>query len=91
MRPPPPGGGRTPRSQFPTSRSARSGGASIAHDCPEFACSTQVRSVVVLIEEVVGEESLQLSLIQHNHVIEQLSPTASHPALRRPILPRASD
>jgi hypothetical protein len=48
-------------------------------------------SVVVIIGDVVGKESLQMSLIQHNHVIEQFTPAASHPAFRDSILPRASD
>jgi hypothetical protein len=52
---------------------------------------SKMGSVVVIIRDVVENESLQMSLIQHNHVIEQLSSTASYPALRRPILPRASD
>src|SRR5664280_930866 len=47
----------------------------------------QVGSVVVIIGNVLGEESLQMALIQRDHVVEQLAAAASDPTLGDPILP----
>ena len=47
----------------------------------------QVRSVVVRIRNVLGEESLQMALIQGDHVVEQVAAAASDPTLGDPILP----
>src|ERR1039457_5577214 len=47
----------------------------------------EVGSVVVIIGNVLGEESLQMSLIQRDHVVEQVAAAASDPALGNPILP----
>src|SRR5664279_6391427 len=42
---------------------------------------TEVGSVVVIIGNVLGEESLQMALIQRDHVVEQLAAAASDPTL----------
>src|ERR1035441_8767593 len=47
----------------------------------------EVRSVVVIIGNVLGEESLQMALIQRDHVVEQVAAAASDPKLGDPILP----
>src|ERR1019366_4024257 len=47
----------------------------------------EVGSVVVIIGNVLGEESLQMSLIQGDHVVEQVAAAASDPTLGDPILP----
>src|ERR1035437_3123548 len=47
----------------------------------------QVGSVVVIIGNVLGEESLQMALIQGDHVVEQVAAAASDPTLGDPILP----
>src|SRR5664279_5036238 len=47
----------------------------------------EVGSVVVIVGNVLGEESLQMSLIQRDHVVEQLAAAASDPTLGDPILP----
>src|SRR5664279_6168084 len=47
----------------------------------------EVRSVVVIIGNVLGEESLQMALIQRDHVVEQVAAAASDPTLGDPILP----
>ena len=52
-------------------------------------CFTQpeVRAVVVVVREVIGEESFQVSLVQRNGLVEQFVSAASHPALRDSVLP----
>src|ERR1039458_8812197 len=47
----------------------------------------EVGSVVVIIGNVLGEESLQMALIQGDHVVEQVAAAASDPTLGDPILP----
>src|ERR1019366_5313539 len=44
----------------------------------------QVRSVVVIIGNVLGEESLQMTLIQRDYVVEQVAAAASDPTLAIP-------
>ena len=71
--------------------------APLANHRPLFqrACPTsrrllvqpQVRSVVVIIGNVLGEESLQMTLIQRDYVVEQVAAAASDPTLGDPILP----
>src|ERR1019366_6059328 len=71
--------------------------APLANHCTLFkrACPTsrrllvqpEVRSVVVIIGNVLGEESLQMPLIQGDHVVEQVAAAASDPTLGDPILP----
>src|SRR5664280_2681883 len=51
----------------------------------------QVGSVVVIIGNVLGEESLQMALIQGDHVVEQVAAAASDPTLGDPILPGTSN
>src|ERR1035438_7906497 len=47
----------------------------------------EVRSVVVIVGNVLGEESLQMPLIQRDHVVEQVAAAASDPTFGDPILP----
>src|ERR1035441_1622317 len=47
----------------------------------------EVGSVVVIIGNVLGEEALQMSLIQRDHVVEQVAAAASDPTRADPILP----
>src|SRR5664279_1096940 len=47
----------------------------------------EVRSVVVRIGDVLGAESLQMALIQGDHVVEQVAAAASDPTLGDPSLP----
>src|ERR1035441_10398372 len=62
----------------------------IQRACPasrRLLVQPQVGSVVVIIGNVLGEESLQMALIQRDHVVEQVAATASDPTLGDPILP----
>src|ERR1035437_6597822 len=51
----------------------------------------EVRSVVVIVGNVLGEESLQMALIQGDHVVEQVAAATSDPTLGDPILPGTSN
>jgi hypothetical protein len=46
-----------------------------------------MRSVFVVVADIVGKKSPQVSLVQWNHMIEQIAATAFDPALRDPVLP----
>src|ERR1039458_8846949 len=71
--------------------------ALLANHCTVFqrACptsrrllvQTEVGSVVVIIGNVLGEESLQMALIQRDHVVEQVAAAASDRTLDDTILP----
>jgi len=50
----------------------------------------QMRSVLMVVAHVLSHKSSQVSLIEDDHVIEQISSATSHPALRNPVLPRAA-
>src|ERR1035441_2153950 len=47
----------------------------------------EVGSVVVIIGNVLGEEALQMALIQRDYVVERVAAAASDPTLGDPILP----
>src|SRR5450759_1491449 len=49
----------------------------------------EVGSVVVIIGNVLGEESLQMALIQRDHMIEQVAAAASDPTFGDAVLPGA--
>src|ERR1035441_345891 len=58
--------------------------------CPASRCllvQPEVRSVVVIIGNVLREESLQMALIQRDYVVEQVAAAASDPTLGDAILP----
>ena len=46
-----------------------------------------VNTLRVVVTDIVAEESAQVLLIEHNHVIDDFSLARSHPALRRSVLP----
>ena len=50
----------------------------------------QMRAVLVVVAHVLSHKSSQVSLIEDDHVIEQISSATSHRALRNPVLPRAA-
>jgi len=51
----------------------------------------EVSAVIVIIMDVLGKESLQMALVPSDDMIEQVAPTASHPALSNSILPGTLD
>src|SRR5262249_21250454 len=50
----------------------------------------QMRPVMVVIADVLSHKPFQMPFVQNNHMIQQVSSAASHPALRHPVLPRAT-
>jgi hypothetical protein len=52
---------------------------------------SEVCAVIVVVREVIGDESLQMSLVQRNDMVKQFASAASDPTLRDAILPRALD
>src|SRR5713226_4610544 len=62
--------------------------------CPTPWClliQPEVRAVVVVIRDVIGEESLQMSFVQRNDLVEQFAAAASYPTLRDSMLPGTLD
>jgi hypothetical protein len=47
-----------------------------------------VGTIVVVVADVLTEESEEVTLTEHEDVIEQVSPERADPALREAILPR---
>jgi hypothetical protein len=48
----------------------------------------QMGSVIVVVADVFGEEPFQVALIESDHMVQEVLPTASDPALRNSVLPR---
>ena len=46
--------------------------------------------VLVVVAHILGHQELQVALIEHNHMIQQLSPATSHPTLCNAVLPRTA-
>src|SRR6266481_7088980 len=63
----------------------RSYGANPAVRCPLL--KSEMRAVLMMVSNILREQSLQMAFIQRNNVFQQVSSTASHPPLRDPILP----
>lgn len=51
----------------------------------------EMGSVLVIITDILSQQPSQVSLIQNNHVIEQVAPYAANPALRNSILPGTAE
>src|SRR5262245_5626574 len=49
-----------------------------------------MNAIFVIIVEVISNEPTQMGFVQHDHVVQEFSTTASHPALCHTILPRAA-
>ena len=59
-------------------------------DGPEVGCvlvEREVRARLVVIGEVVGQDSAQVSFAEHEDVVETLAPDRTDQALREGILP----
>ena len=55
---------------------------------PAVRCSllkSEMRAVLMMVTNILGEQSLQMAFIQRNNVVQHVSSTASHP----PPLPTA--
>src|SRR5207245_2884379 len=52
-----------------------------------FFTQPEMGAIVMVIRDVIGEESLQVSLVQRNDLVEQFAAAASHPVLGDSVLP----
>ena len=50
-----------------------------------------MRSIVVIVANIIGKKSFQVSLVHRNDVIEQITAAAFHPALGHSVLPGTPD
>ena len=48
---------------------------------------SEVDSIIVIVEDVVGKQTPQMLLVQNNDVVEQFAAAAANPAVRHSILP----
>lgn len=48
-------------------------------------------SVIVVIVYVLPEQALEMTLVEWDHVIQQIAPATADPPLRYPILPWTSE
>jgi hypothetical protein len=64
--------------------STRSFGTNSALRCPLL--KSEMRTVLMMVTNILGEQSLQMAFIQRNNLVQQFSSTASHPTLRDAIL-----
>jgi hypothetical protein len=49
-----------------------------------------MRSILMVVADILGQQPLQVPLVQDNHVIKQVSSTTPDPTLRNPVLPRTA-
>src|SRR5580658_7659145 len=56
-----------------------------------FFSESEVSAVVVIVTDVLIHEPLQMTLIEHDHMVEKFSSEVAHEAFDHAILPRASD
>src|SRR5437763_13364554 len=52
---------------------------------------SQMRSVVLVIADVLKAEAHQMSLVYGDHVIQHLTAYAAHPSFRNSVLPRTAN
>ena len=52
---------------------------------------SEMRSVLMMVTNILGKQSLQMAFIQRNNVVQQVSSAASYPPLRDAILPGTSE
>jgi len=55
-------------------------GTNSALGCP--LPKSEMRAVLMMVTNVLGEQALQMAFIERNDVVQEVSSTASHPPLR---------
>src|ERR1700693_1761494 len=69
----------------------RKNGAGSHAPGPAVRCSlleSKVRAIVMIVADIISEQTTQVALTQSDHVIQQVTPAAFNPTLRNSILPR---
>jgi hypothetical protein len=51
---------------------------------------SEVRPIFMVIAHILGQQPLEVLLIQDDHVVQQVSSATSNPALRHTVLPRTA-
>ena len=51
----------------------------------------EMRSIVMIVADVFFHQPFQMTFIQHDHMVEQISAAVADPALPNAILPRTSE
>ena len=59
--------------------------------CRRPLFQAKVRSVLVIITNVLIHEPFQMTLINNDHMVHQIPAATPHPALRHSVLPRTSE
>ncbi len=54
-----------------------------------FLLQREMRSVVVVVADVLAPQAFQILFVKHYYVVEQVTPTVTDPAFCNPVLPRA--
>ena len=52
---------------------------------------SQVRAIIVVVRDILSEQATAMPFVEHDDMVEQVTPTTSDPALRDPVLPGASE
>jgi hypothetical protein len=58
--------------------------------CRSFLLQCEMRSVFVVIADVLAHQSLQMPFVEHDDVVEQIPSTVANPALCNAVLPRTA-
>jgi hypothetical protein len=58
--------------------------------CGRVLRESEMRPVLMVVEHVRRHEPFEMPLIQDDHVVQQVAPATSHPALRNTVLPRTA-
>lgn len=59
--------------------------------CWRILRESEVRPILMVVANVLGHQPLEVLLIQDDHVVQQVSSTTPHPALRDTVLPRTTE
>jgi hypothetical protein len=51
----------------------------------------EVRSVLVVVADILAHQSFQMSLVEHDHMVEQIPATVANPAFGDAVLPGTSE
>jgi hypothetical protein len=59
--------------------------------CRSLLLQREVCPVIVIVKQVVSHQPLEMPLVEHDHMIEQVSPAIAHEAFCNSVLPRAAE
>jgi len=59
--------------------------------CWRVLAQPEMCSILMVVADVFAHEALEMMLIEHDHMIQEVASAASNPTLRRTILPRTPE